>query len=392
MNFDFDTLVNRSGIGNMKGGFDCPKDTVLLSGAEMDFATAPVIIRALSEFAARGLYGFTLADADYRASICWWMAAMRGFDVQSDWIVPTMGTIFGLSTALRSFTQPGDGVIIQHPSYYRFDRAILRNGRRVVSNPMKNIGGVYEIDFDDLEEKMRDPRNRMLLLCNPHNPTGKVFSQSDLHQIAALAARYDVIVFSDEIFAETAQEGHSCLPYAKVDPERGISSTSLGKAFNFTGVNHANLIIPSENLRARYRAQQDIDHFGSIDPFFYNALRAAYSSEGAAWIGALNAHLKKIDMLMREALSGTLLALSPVEGGFVSWLDCRALSLSDEALDKFILEQAHILADPGWEYGPGGSGFIRLNIATTTTQMQRAMDNLKNALKEGGNRYENHPG
>lgn len=380
MKAHFETPVSRSGIGNMKGGFPCPPGTALLSGAEMDFATAPVITHALSAFAARGLYGFTLPDADYRASIQWWMKTMRGMEIAPEDIVPTAGTISALSTALRAFTAPGDGVIIQHPSYSRFDRAIVRNGRRVVSNPMINENGIYHLDFDDLEKKMADPSCRMLVLCNPHNPTGRVFSRAELETIAALAARYNTIVFSDEIFAETTQEKHPCVPYVLLDPEHGVTSTSLGKAFNFTGVNHANLIIRSERLRDLLRAQQDIDHFGSIDPFFYNALRAAYTPEGAAWIRALNAHIADIAALMQRALSDTPIVMSPVEGSFVAWLDCRALGLGDEALEHFLLEKAHIFGDPGFEYGPGGSGFVRLNIATTTDTMQRAMDGLRAAL------------
>lgn len=380
MKAHFETPVSRSGIGNMKGGFPCPPGTALLSGAEMDFATAPVITRALSGFAARGLYGFTLPDADYRASIQWWMKSMRGMEILPEEIVPTAGTISALSTALRAFTAPGDGVIIQHPSYSRFDRAILRNGRRVVSNPMLCEGGCYRLDFDDLEQKMADPSCRMLVLCNPHNPTGRVFTREELMQIAALANRYRVVVFSDEIFAETAQPGHPCIPYVRIDPENGVTSTSLGKAFNFTGVNHANLIISSERLRGLFRTQQEADHFGSIDPFFYNALRAAYTPEGAAWIRALNAHIADIAALMHRALSGTPVVMSPVEGSFVAWLDCRALGLSDEALERFLIEKAHIFGDPGHEYGPGGSGFVRLNIATTTDTMQRAMDGLRAAI------------
>lgn len=375
----FEELADRTGIGNMKGSFG-GADTVVLSGAEADFATAPCVTKALSAFASRGMYGFTLPDEAYRSAVKWWMQAARGLDIQTEWIVPTLGTTYALATAVRAFTEKDGGVIIQHPSYYRFDRAILRNHRRVISNPMKEENGAYALDFAHLEACMADPANKLLVLVNPHNPTGKVFAKDDLLRIAALARRYRVTVFSDEIFAETAQPEHPCVPYVEIDPENGITSTSLGKAFSFTGVNHANLIIPNDDLRQRYLTQRDEDHFGSLDPFFYNALMAAYTPEGFSWVREMTAHVKRIHELVKRELAGTPIGVSPLEGSFVGWLDCRKLGLSDERLDDFFLNTCRIMPDPGWEYGPGGSGFIRINLATTTSQMQRALTALKEAL------------
>ena len=383
MTYDFETPASRAGNGNMKGGMGqgLPAGAVLLSGAEMDYPTAPCIRRAAAEFAQNGLYGFTLPDDAYRHSIVAWARMARNWTITPDLIVPTMGTIFGLSTAVRAFTDPGDAVIIQHPSYYRFDRAVVRNGRRVISNPMREEKGVYSIDFEDLEAGIRMNDVKLMVLCNPHNPTGKVFDRSDLQRIAALAEKYEMIVFSDEIFAETAQAGHEAVPYASVDPVWGITSTSLGKAFNFTGVNQANLIIPGEALRARYRAQQDVDHFGSIDPFFYNALRAAYTPEGLDWLRAMNAHTLANYELLRDALSERMprLTLSPLEGTFVAWLDCRGLGLSEAELTAFLEQEALLFGDPGEEYGPGGSGFVRLNIATPRAWIEQVIENLYRA-------------
>lgn len=385
MTFDFETSVDRGGIGNMKGAMARdPAEILNLSGAEMDFATAPVIRQALAAFSRRGLYGFTLPDPPYLDAVCRWMRDVRNAAVTPDMVVPTLGTISGLCTALRAFTAPGDGVIIQHPSYYRFDRAILRNGRRVVSNPMTEREGVYSLDFQDLEEKMSRPENRLLILCNPHNPTGKVFSPEDLERIAGLAARYGTVVFSDEIFAETAAPEHPARLYADVDPIHAITSTSLGKAFNLTGVNHANLIIPEPGLRSQYRAQQEVDHYGSVDPFFYTALRAAYSPDGAAWLRAMNEHTRRNYERIRQTLSRELpmLRVSPLEGTFVVWMDLRALGLTDEALEQFLLDRVGVLADLGWEYGPGGTGFVRLNIATPTDRIEKFLTNLTAACRE----------
>lgn len=381
--YTFDTPASRDQNGNMKGGMEraLPPGAVLLAGAEMDYPTAPCIRRALADFVQNGLYGFTLPDAAYLNSIVHWTRIARNQTITPEYIVPTLGTVMGLSAALRAFTHPGDGVVIQHPSYYRFDRAVRRNGRRVISNPLREENGVYSLDFADLEAKLALPEAKMLLLCNPHNPTGKVFSAQELEHIAQLSARYDVLVFSDEIFAETAQPGHEVPLYALLDPQRGITSTSLGKTFNLTGVNHANLLIPNEKLRQIYLAQQKVDHFGSIDPFFYTALRAAYTEEGLAWVRAMNAHTLRLYETLKQALLPYGLTLSPLEGGFVTWLDCRRLGLSDAALQHFFERQALVYADPGTEYGPGGSGFMRLNVATTASRMDKAIAGIIRALR-----------
>lgn len=384
MSLPFAAQVSREGIGNMKGAMadELPQGVVLLAGAEMDFATASCIREALADFARRGLYGFTLPDDAYLASVCGWMREVRAWEVLPEEVVPTMGTIHALCTTVRAFTEAGEGVVIQHPSYYRFDRAIERLGRRVVSNRMVEKDGVYALDLADLERCLADPANRLLVLCNPHNPTGRVFDAADLRAVAHMTERYDVTVFCDEIFAETAQPGHEVVPYASIDREHGITSTSLGKAFNFTGVNQANLVIPSGRLREAFLAQQDRDHFGSIDPFFYTALRAAYTPEGAAWVSALNANTAQNYELLKGAIAGTGLGVSPLEGSFVAWVDCRSLGLADDALADFWAKKALVAVDPGSDYGLGGSGFCRVNLGTTRAVMERAAASIAAALAE----------
>lgn len=383
MKYDFDKWASHIDNGNMKGSWaqDMPRGGVMLSGAEMDYPLPEFITQAIADFAKNGLYGFTLPDKDYKASICSWMKLTRNRDINPDHIVATLGTTFGLSTAIRAFTDENDGVIIQHPSYGRFDRAITRNSRRVISDPLIENSGVYSIDFAHLEEMMVDERNKMLVLVNPHNPTGKVFTTEDLQKIREMAGRYNVVVFSDEIFAETTQ-GKQVVMYAEIDPVMGISSTSLGKTFNLTGVNQANLIIPSEKLREKYSKQKDIDHFGSIDPFFYTTLRAAYTQQGYDWVQQMNAHTREMYTLLTEALQEMpLITASPLEATFVAWLDCRRLNLTDKEIEHFFMEDALLWADWGEEYGPGGNGFVRMNIGTTRERLTTALDNLKKAYK-----------
>lgn len=384
MRYDFDTWASHENNGNMKGMWakDFPQGVLMLSGAEMDYGLPPFITDALADFAKNGLFGFTLPDREYKKSICQWMKLTRNADADPDHIVATLGTTFGLSTAIRAFTEEGDGVIIQHPSYGRFDRAMVRNSRKVVSNPLKEDNGVYSLDFEDLEAKMAQPENKMLVLVNPHNPTGRVFTRGELEKVAQLANRYNVVVFSDEIFAETTQ-GDTVVMYAEVDPVMGVSCTSLGKTFNLTGVNQANLIIPNEALREKYSKQKDIDHFGSIDPFFYTLLRAAYTEEGREWVKQMNAHTLENYNMLKNAIDTEmpLLNVSPLEATFVAWIDCRKLGLTDHEIEKFFVNEAFIRADWGEEYGPGGNGFVRMNIGTTKDVMEKAVENLTKAYK-----------
>lgn len=383
MMYNFDIWASHENNGNMKGAWasEMPEGGVMLSGAEMDYPLPDFITKALADFAHNGLFGFTLPDGHYKESICKWMKLTRNWEIDPDHIVATLGTTFGLSTAIRAFTEKGDGIIIQHPSYGRFDRAMRRNQRVVISNPLKEEKGVYSIDFADLEQKMADENNKMLVLVNPHNPTGRVFGKEELEKIAFLANKYNVVVFSDEIFAETSQTGR-VIPYTEIDNKMGISCTSLGKTFNLTGVNQANIVIPDDGLREKYQTQKDIDHFGSIDPFFYTLLKAAYTEKGWEWVQQMNTHtLSNYNLLTEAVKEMPLLSVSPLEGTFVAWLDCRKLNLPDKEIEHFFMEDALLWADWGEEYGPGGSGFVRINIATTRERLETALSNLKKAYK-----------
>ena len=340
----------------------------------------------MAKFAENGIYGFTVPTPAYKKDRCEWMQFARNAEIHPDWIVPVMGTVFALSTAVRAFTDEGDGVIIQSPSYYRFDIAVERNERRLILNPLLENHGIYQLDFVDLEEKMADPRNRLLILVNPHNPTGRVFKESELLRIAELAKQYGVVVFCDEIFAETVQSGHEFRPGAYLSDQL-ITCFSLGKSFNFTGVSQANLLISDAGLRERYIFQRDRDHFGSIDPFFYNAVLAAYSSEGKAWLDAMNAHTaENYAVLQRAIRKMPRLSVSPLEGTYVAWLDCRRLGFDSEALQHFFEHDAGIIADPGAEYG--AAGFYRWNIATTRQNLEVALSQLEGAYQKNFNDME----
>ena len=392
MDYDFDTLVNRENQGNMKCMLtpDIVKKMNLISyaGAEMDFKTAPAIIDALVERARNGLLGFTLADEKYLSSVQWWMKNMRNWEIERDWIVPTYGTIHSVATAIRAFTKEGDGVIVQPPVYNRYEQAVRRTNREIVSNPLIYRNGKYSMDFDDLERCMRVEKNRLFILCNPHNPIAKVWQRSDLEKISSLAQRYNVLVFSDEIFGEITFKGNSAIPYSTVAGKEGFSvvATSLGKVFNLTGVNSANIVIPDPSTRKRFRIQRDADHYGSIDPMVHAAVCAGYGPDGADWVREMREYVWENVSIMKDFFTRNIPAvtMTKVEGSFVIWIDWRRLKLDDEELHSFLLNEAYLDLDRGINYGEGGEGFTRMNIAAPRRKVEESLGFLFEAAARRG--------
>ncbi len=389
MKFNFDTPVNRKNIGNMKS-LTTPEKIknagfISYAGAEMEFKTAPSIINAIVDRAENGLLGFTLPDEQYLSAVQWWMKTQRNYKIEQEWIVPTLGTIHALCTTIRFSTDEGDGVIIQTPVYDRYDQAISRLHRKTVHNPLIHKDGAYSIDFGHLETLMADEHNKLLILCNPHNPISRVWPEEDLKKIASLAEKYGVIVFSDEIFAQVVFDGHICHPFCQVEgaQEIGITATSLGKAFNFTGVNHANLIIPDPKLRQAFTVQRNADHYGSLDPLIHAAVCGAYTPEGAAWKDAMVAYVRKNIAYIQNAFSEHLpkISISPPEGCFVIWLDWRKYGLAEEELKHFLINKAYLLLIMGSNYGESGRGFTRMNVATPISEIKKSLARLWFAAK-----------
>lgn len=389
--FDFDTLVDRSGSGNMKYIItpECVRNIggITYSGAEMDFKTAPVIVEALKQKASGGLYGYTLCDDNYLEAVATWMKKRRNWEVALDWIVPTYGTIQSLSAAIRAFTQPGDGVIIQTPVYMLYQKMIVLNDRVVVRNPLLYRQGGYAMDFVHLEDCMAQENTKLMVLCNPHNPIARVWGPQDLARIAEMAQRHGVLVFSDEIFAEVVFPGHKASPYSTIARAAGncIVSTSLGKAFNFTGFSHANMVIPDEAIRAAFRKQRDVDHYGSIDPFMYAAVSAAYR-EGSEWLDEMVKYVYQNVQCIQAFFSEHFPQVTVVEpqGTFVIWIDWRSLGLDEATLDDFLVHEAYFHLDQGSEYGLEGTGFTRMNVAAPRSEIEKSLERLLVAAQKRG--------
>ncbi len=388
MEFDFETVVNRR-PANLKRMFTpqgvIDHGNVSFDGAEPDYPTAPVIRDAVKSLAENGLYGFTVMDNAYKDAVCWWMEQSRNMKIDPDWIVPTLGTIHGLSSAIRLFLpKEDDALLVMPPIYNRFAQAADRLTRPVVSCPLIQRESRYEIDFEKLEALLRAGNVRLMVVCNPHNPIGQIWKREELARIAGLADQYKAVIFSDEIFADNCYGGLLCESFLRIEEAwpRLIVSTSLGKSFGLTGLNHANLLIPDRQLREAFADRRTRDHYGSMDPLAYEAVLSGYSEAGLNWVRESNRVCEENMQLVKEAFA-RLFPNSPVyggEGAYVLWIDLRPYFADEESMLAFLYEKAFFHVDGGSGYG--APGFIRMCVASPARCVKKALKDLETAWKE----------
>lgn len=388
MIYDFDSICNNSNIGSLSDSFTPEilksKGIVSFEPGEMTFKTAPSLIESCKLMAEHGVYGFTLADNRYTDSIIWWLKRVRGYSVKRDYIVPALGTIFAIATMIRLVSEKGNGVIIQPPVYNRYEQAIRRLERKPVYNNLIYRDSYYYIDFEDLEKKMADSNNRLLIICNPQNPLGRVWKENELHDIGRLSEKYHCPVISDEIFADITF-GDRVVPYTYIPEGReyAVSITSLGKSFNLTGVNNSNLIIESDELRERYIKQKYSDHYGSVGPFEYSAVTGAYNEEGMDWFMCMKDYIYENIQNMNSFFEKHRYAdIIKTEASTVCWIDWSRLNLKNDRIEDFLLKKALIHIQPGVDFDSNASSFTRWNFATSHLQIENALNRLKEAMNE----------
>jgi Bifunctional PLP-dependent enzyme with beta-cystathionase and maltose regulon repressor activities len=384
--FDFETIADAA---NIDIGQEYDPELVMMAGAQLHLKTAPCVIEALMARVATGLYGWIPSDRpQYLHAVKNWMRDVRDYEIETEWIVPSYGTLRAICTAIKAFTNEGDGIIIQPPVYVLYDRLLANTKRKKVCNPLVYKKGNYAIDFEDLEALMAKPDNKLMILCNPHNPIMDIWGADDLERVAALAKKYNVLVVADEIFAEHAFYGNKVMPYSLIPGARDncIVCTSIGKAFNFTGASHSNIIIPNKYIRTSYTLQRDSDHYGSLSPFMYNAVLAAYSREGKEWIDALIEFVSGNIIITKKFFAEHFphVTMCRHSAGTLLWADFRGLGLCEDELHDFLKDEAGIIADRGSQYGPDGTGFCRLQLGIPRLELNAALDRLLNAgLKRG---------
>jgi cystathionine beta-lyase len=386
MKYDFETLVKRRS-SNLKQ-YATPKEilesgNISFDGAEPDFKTAPVIERAVMELAENGLYGFTLCDEVYRKKVCWWMEHSRKTKIETSWVVPTLGTIYSVATAIRLCTKEGEGIIVTPPVYNRYKQAAERLERKTAECPLVLENGRYRMDFAAIEEAMKQPKNKLFILCNPHNPIGQIWEKEELIKLAELADQYQVRVYSDEIFADNCYGGRSCICYLDIPKAKnhGMAAVSLGKAFHFTGVNHANILIADKKLREAFQDRRTRDHYGSLDPLVYESVLAAYTEEGMDWLQAANDYEEE-NIHMIKGFFEKYLPDVPVyggQGGYILWMDWRKYFQDEEKLKVFLWKKALFHVDMGSNYG--APCFTRMCIASPRWCIEKGLNSLKKAWK-----------
>jgi cysteine-S-conjugate beta-lyase len=389
MKYDFETAVDRTSLSTVKQEHtpESIKEAGITSlwGAEFEFKTAPSVIEAVKKRAENGLFAYTVCGKEYFDLVCNWMYTQRNLVIDSNWIVPTYGTTLSLSTTIRAFTQKGDGVIVMTPGYHMYWESIELNERKKVVNKLKFDGDRYIIDFVNLEEFMAVPENKILVFCNPHNPVGRVWNLEELKKIAYLAAKYNVLIFSDEIFAEVIFPGNEMRTFLQVTDckyLKCIISTSLGKSFSLTGVNHANMIIADPEVREAFIKERNIEHFGSMDPMLYAAIFGAYSSEGADWLKEMVQYVwdnyRFADSFFKKSIP-QMTIIKP-EGTYVLWVNCCKFGMDEEELNRFFIEKAHFGVDFGTQYG-GDPGFFRMDISIPRKELEKTLCSLADAVR-----------
>lgn len=388
MDYSFDIKAERKGAVPWLKEYFTPdavrqQDMLGYSGAEFEFATCPAYIKGVVEAAQKGVFGFTLVRDAYRNAIKWWLEELRDYQIDPVWIVPTQGTIFSLATAIRLVTQPKENIIVLNPNYNRYNQAAERLHRGTVSVALKVHKGEYSIDWESLTAAFANPANKLLVLCNPNNPTGHTYSAEDLQRIAELSKQYDVLVFSDEIFGDVVFEGHCAIPYTKIagPSALAITCTSMGKVFSLTGVNHANVIIENETLRQKYIEQRDADHFGSVDPMTYAGMVSAYTQEGKDWVLVLREYVWGNYQLLERFMATHLpkAVITRPHGSFVVWVDYSAYGERWEELDRILRKKGLFVGDEGEEYY-GPPTCVRYSIAVPRAELEKTLSHVKNAL------------
>lgn len=388
MPVDFDTVPNRRGTNCFKYDFaremGMPEDVLPLWVADMDFPTAPAVLERLHALAEHGIFGYTGVKDAYFSAVHNWYAQRFSWETQRSWLVTTPGVVFAIAIAIRAFTQKGDAILIQQPVYYPFANKVTENDRQLVVNPLVLKNGRYEMDFADMERKIVDYHVKMLLLCSPHNPVGRVWTKEELLRVGEICQKHGVLVVSDEIHADFTYAGHTHRVFASVKSEFAdftITCTAPSKTFNLAGLQNSNIFIPNRQLRHAYKKELSACGCGGTNCMGMAACQAAYEA-GADWLEQLKQYLAGNLAYIRQFLREKLpdIALIEPEGTYLVWLDLRKLRLTEQQQRQLIVQDAKLWLDTGTLFGQGGEGFERINIACPRTTIEQAMQRLEHAV------------
>lgn len=388
-NLDFDSVIERKNTNCLKYDFalrrGMPEDVLPLWVADMDFKTSSYIQEALYKLAEHGIFGYSEVKDEYFQALKTWMQDHHGWKIDEKWLIKTPGVVFALAMAVKAFTNEGDGVIIQQPVYYPFREVIEDNGRKIINNRLtRDENGKYRMDFQDLEEKIVLEKAKLLFLCNPHNPVGRVWTKEELEKLGDICQKYHVIVVSDEIHADFVYKGKHQV-FADVKEEYlnfTITCTAPGKTFNIAGLQISNIFIANHELKRKFRKQIDAAGYSQLNAAGLAACQAAYEY-GGEWYQAMLAYVKENIAYTKQFVETRIPEVKMIEpeGTYLVWLDFNKLQLADCELEDLIIKKAGLWLDSGSIFGEAGRGFQRINVACPRKTLELALTKLEKAVK-----------
>ena len=396
MKYDFETFIDRDpairGTGKYRimkdsKGNKPPKGIVPLSVADMEFKTAPCVIEAIKAEADFGVLGYHRLTDSFRESCCSWMKTRHNWEIKPDWIVPFEQVVPALYCSVWTFTEPGDGILIQTPDYHHFTGATVNTGRKVLENQLvADEKGHYTIDWADFEDKAKQAK--LFFLCSPQNPTGRVWTEDELRRMGEICNKYGVMVVADEIHHDLIQPGYKHTVYASLGQEFAdncVMCTSLSKTFNLAGLCYASIIIPNDGVRAKFQKQMGLQAFMHIERFGPVAHEAAYR-HGAEWLEKLIQVIKGNFEYVRDFFDQHFpkVVVTELEGTYLVWCDFRSFGLSDAEMKVFLTDECMLYLDNGLEFGQAGSGYQRINVACPRKTLADALDRFLEAAKKRG--------
>lgn len=387
MEYDFSRPTDRRGTDSYKWDSAPEADIIPLWVADMDFETFPAITEALQRRVAHGIFGYTRVPEAYYEAVCNWFGKRHGWHINREDIIYTSGVVPAVSAVIKALTLPGDQVIVQGPVYNCFFSSIRNNGCETVSNSLiyNKEELRYEIDFDDLERKLAHERARLMLICNPHNPGGRVWTRDELTRVAELCHKYGVRVVSDEIHCELTLYDNEYVPFGSLPDELShgsITCCSPSKAFNTAGLQIANIVCRDAEVRNRIDRAININEVCDVNPFGVIALQAAYSDEGYEWLTQLRAYISSNYDLLRERFARELpkCKVMRMEGTYLAWVDCTQLHLSSDEIEEMLMHENKVWVNAGSMYGTEGAAFIRINMACTSELLNEGITRIVNGL------------
>lgn len=387
MTFDFDKLIERRGTNCVKWDTAKEEDVLPMWVADMDFKAAPAILEALKKRVEHGVFGYTLVPDSYYEAIINWFARRHNWQIDRSWIIYTTGVVPAVSCAIKALTLPGEKVLIQTPDYNCFFSSIKNNGCEVAENELVRRGDSYEVDFEDFERQCADEKTTVFLLCNPHNPAGRVWTKEELERMNDICLAHGVRVISDEIHCELVMPGHRFTPFAAISDacrDNSVVLNSPTKAFNIAGLQIANIICADPAMRRRIDRAVNINEVCDVNPFGVVALQAAYN-ESEEWLDSLNHYIWGNYLALKEFIAKELprLEVTRLEGTYLAWVDIKATGLtSDEAYGK-LMKEGRVYVNSGTMYGRrAGEGYLRINLACPRATLLEGMKRMGGVLRQ----------